>query len=78
MFRSALISSSEMSLTGDGRRIPALLTRMSSPEAEARDFAQEHCAEMMAEFQGLLLALAQGWEVLEPEERELDRVGTSH
>jgi chaperone BCS1 len=47
-------------------------------EAEARDFAQAHCAETMAEFQGLLLALEQGWEVLEPESRELDRVGTSH
>ena len=47
-------------------------------EAEARDFAQAHCAETMAEFQGLLLALEQGWEVLKPESRELDRVGTSH
>jgi chaperone BCS1 len=47
-------------------------------EAEARDFAQAHYAETMAEFQGLLLALEQGWEVLEPESRELDRVGTSH
>ena len=47
-------------------------------EVEARDFAQAHCAETMAEFQGLLLALEQVWEVLEPELRELDRVGTSH
>ena len=47
-------------------------------EAEARDFAQAHRAETMAEFQGLLLALEQGWEALEPESRELDRVGTSH
>jgi hypothetical protein len=45
---------------------------------EARDFAQADCAETMAEFQGLLLALEQGWEVLESESRELDRVGTSH
>jgi len=34
-------------------------------EAEARAFAQAHCAETMAEFQGLLLAIEQGWEVLE-------------
>lgn len=38
------------------------------PEAtdgEARDFAQAHCTETMAEFQGLLLALEQDWTVLE-------------
>jgi mitochondrial chaperone BCS1 len=40
-------------------------------EGEAREFAQAHCAETMAEFQGLLLALelgndAQGWKALEP------------
>ena len=35
-------------------------------EAEARDFARAHYAETMAEFQGLLLALEQGWQVLEP------------
>ena len=45
-------------------------------EAAARDFARAHCTETMAEFQGLLLALEQRWEVLEPELRELDRVGT--
>jgi chaperone BCS1 len=39
-------------------------------EPEAREFAQAHCAETMAEFQGLLLALEQGWEVLEPESVE--------
>ena len=47
-------------------------------EDEAEEFALAHCAETMAEFQGLLLALEQGWEALEPELRELDRVGTSH
>ena len=46
-------------------------------EAEAREFAQAHCAETMAEFQGLLLALEQGWELLEPVSAELERVGTS-
>jgi mitochondrial chaperone BCS1 len=46
-------------------------------EADARDFAQAHRAETMAEFQGLLLALEQGWETLEPVSTELDRVGTS-
>ena len=40
-------------------------------EGEARDFAQTHCAETMAEFQGLLLGLGQGWEVLEPEAAKL-------
>ena len=38
------------------------------PEAtdgEARDFAQAHCTETMAEFQGLLLALEQDWTSLE-------------
>jgi chaperone BCS1 len=40
-------------------------------EAEAKDFAQAHHAETMAEFQGLLLALEQGWEVLAPESVEL-------
>jgi chaperone BCS1 len=47
-------------------------------EAEAGEFAQAHCAETMAEFQGLLLALEQGWEALEPETPLLDRVGESH
>ena len=37
----------------------------SSTEMEAREFAQAHCAETMAEFQGLLLALEQGWEAVE-------------
>ena len=46
-------------------------------EAEAREFAQAHCAETMAEFQGLLLALEQGWELVEPAYAELERVGTS-
>jgi chaperone BCS1 len=46
-------------------------------EPEAREFAQAHCAETMAEFQGLLLALEQGWELLEPVSAELERVGTS-
>jgi chaperone BCS1 len=32
-------------------------------EMEAREFAQMHEAETMAEFQGLLLALEQGWEI---------------
>jgi len=35
-------------------------------EAEAREFAQAHCAETMAEFQGLLLALEQDLELLAP------------
>jgi chaperone BCS1 len=47
-------------------------------EAEAREFAQAHCAETMAEFQGLLLALEQGWEALEPEPAAGERVGTGH
>jgi chaperone BCS1 len=38
----------------------------NATEAEARDFAQAHGAETMAEFQGLLLALEQVREVLEP------------
>ena len=46
-------------------------------EPEAREFAQVHCAETMAEFQGLLLALEQGWELLEPLSAELEKVGTS-
>jgi chaperone BCS1 len=46
-------------------------------EADAREFAQAHRAETMAEFQGLLLALEQGWETLEPLLRESDRVGVS-
>jgi chaperone BCS1 len=41
-------------------------------EPEAREFAQAHCAETMAEFQGLLLALEQGWELLEPLGAELE------
>jgi chaperone BCS1 len=46
-------------------------------EPEAREFVQAHCAETMAEFQGLLLALEQGWELLEPVSAELEKVGTS-
>ena len=34
-------------------------------ESRAKEFAQAHCAETMAEFQGLLLALEQGGEVKE-------------
>ena len=34
-------------------------------ESEAREFAQAHCTETMAEFQGLLLALEQDWTSLE-------------
>ena len=45
-------------------------------EPEAREFAQAHCAETMAEFQGLLLALEQGWELLEPESDELEKAGS--
>jgi chaperone BCS1 len=36
-----------------------------STEVEAREFAQAHCTETMAEFQGLLLALEQDWAALE-------------
>lgn len=36
-------------------------------EAEASEFAQAHCTETMAEFQGLLLALEQEWNYVEPE-----------
>jgi mitochondrial chaperone BCS1 len=46
-------------------------------EPEAREFAKAHCAETMAEFQGLLLALEQEWELLEPVSAELEKVGTS-
>jgi mitochondrial chaperone BCS1 len=45
------------------------LYRRFFPEAtdsEAREFSQAHSAETMAEFQGLLLALEQGWESLIP------------
>ena len=45
-------------------------------EPGAREFAQAHCAETMAEFQGLLLALEQGWELLEPESDELEKAGS--
>ena len=34
-------------------------------EGEAREFAQAHSTETMAEFQGLLLALEQDWASLE-------------
>jgi chaperone BCS1 len=46
-------------------------------ESEAKAFAQAHCAETMAEFQGLLLALEQRWELLEPLSAELEKVGIS-
>ena len=45
-------------------------------EPEAIEFAQAHCAETMAEFQGLLLALEQEWGLPEPESAELEKVGT--
>ena len=38
---------------------------------DSKKFAQAHRAETMAEFQGLLLALEQGWETLEPLLREI-------
>lgn len=39
-------------------------------EAYAREFAQTHSAETMAEFQGLLLSLKPDWEIPElPDER---------
>jgi chaperone BCS1 len=41
-------------------------------EAGAKEFAQAHCTETMAEFQGLLLALEQGGEVLESASAGLD------
>jgi hypothetical protein len=37
-------------------------------EGEASGFAQAHCTETMAEFQGLLLALEQDWTSLEVDE----------
>jgi chaperone BCS1 len=43
-------------------------------EREASEFAQAHCAETMAAFQGLLLAYEQEWE---PLSAELEKVGTS-
>src|SRR3984957_4185230 len=46
-------------------------------ESEAKEFSQAHRAETMAEFQGLLLALEQGWELLEPLSAELEKVATS-
>lgn len=50
----------------DSQRVE--LYRRFFPEAaeyEAREFAQAHCAETMAEFQGMLLALEQDWASLE-------------
>lgn len=50
----------------DSQRVE--LYRRFFPEAtegEAREFAQAHCTETMAEFQGLLLALEQDWTSLE-------------
>jgi chaperone BCS1 len=43
-------------------------------ETEAREFTQAHRAETIAEFQGLLLALEQGWELLEPVSAEIEEV----
>jgi chaperone BCS1 len=43
-------------------------------EAEAVEFAQAHCTETMAEFQGLLLALEQEWNCLE-DEAECSQIG---
>ena len=43
-------------------------------EAEAIEFAQAHCTETMAEFQGMLLALGQEWNGIETE-TECSRVG---
>lgn len=37
----------------------------SATEGEAREFAQAHCTETMAEFQGMLLSLDQDWTALE-------------
>jgi chaperone BCS1 len=53
----------------DSQRVE--LYRRFFPEAtefEAREFAQAHCTETMAEFQGLLLALEQDWASLEADE----------
>lgn len=44
-------------------------------EAEAREFAQAHCAETMAEFQGLLLALETGSELLGNTASEPEAIG---
>jgi chaperone BCS1 len=65
-----------MGQASDSQRIE--LYRRFFPEAtdaEAREFAQAHCAETMAEFQGLLLALEQGWEVHDAGSAELERIG---
>lgn len=43
-------------------------------EADAREFAQAHRAETMAEFQGLLLALEEEWKTLEPLWNEAEQV----
>jgi len=46
------------------------LYRRFFPEAteeEAIEFAQAHCTETMAEFQGMLLALEQEWNSIETE-----------
>jgi mitochondrial chaperone BCS1 len=45
------------------------LYRRFFPEAtelEAKEFAQAHDAETMAQFQGILLAVEQEWESMEP------------
>ena len=54
-------------LHGQGFGIAAdrtILQILSRSDRTAKpEFAQTHCAETMAEFQGLLLALEQGWEL---------------
>jgi mitochondrial chaperone BCS1 len=45
-----------------------------APQGDARAFVQSHCAETMAEFQGLLLALELDWETREPLIGEQDHV----
>jgi len=47
----------------------------NATEPEAREFAQAHCAETMAEFQGLLLALELAWDVPEPVSPSEELVG---
>jgi len=50
----------------DSQRVELYLRFFSeATEDEAREFAQAHSTETMAEFQGLLLALEQDWPSLE-------------
>jgi chaperone BCS1 len=63
-----------MGEAADSQRIE--LYRRFFPEAtdeEAREFAQAHCTETMAEFQGLLLALEQDWGCIESATAETSR-----